>query len=327
MRETKLTKVRGLVTAVTFVFLIVAPSVMAASPKIEEVFVDFVAETITIVGSGFTDDLEATLGQVPGTLTFESSVLDSTMVFELPDVPDRDYLLTLSPSSFSCRDGKPTSLFFEYTGLNCGNFSNMQGDKASCEDPGSGPGTGAVEIFAAKGKSKKGGFTVTPSIVSPGDKFTIESGKGGRLSSTSRFEIVEAGEVVQVVTIHTSCSRPLETLDSFGSLTLVSGTAKGAGGVATYDLTIDRAGGGGTGSDLGFYTNVNAKTFSGRDMVTAHCDSEDDATGGGYEITFAEITDHTIFLNRPFESSGWSVDVDVWSKAKVEVYVVCADTH
>ena len=158
MQGRKLTKIRGLVSAVAFVFLIVAPSVMAASPKILEVFVDFDAlprPTITIIGSGFTGDLAATLGTDPTPLTVLPPVIDWMMVFELPAVPNGDYLLALSSTTFSCGDGRPTSLVFEYTGLDCDSSMNDQGSKAACEFFMA-PGPGAVDItFPAHGGKKK----------------------------------------------------------------------------------------------------------------------------------------------------------------------------
>ena len=64
MQGRKLTKICGLVSAWAFVFLMVMPSVIAASPSIEKVDVDFngVDITITIEGIDFTDELTATLG-------------------------------------------------------------------------------------------------------------------------------------------------------------------------------------------------------------------------------------------------------------------------
>ena len=77
MQGRKLTKICGLVSAWAFVFLMVMPSVIAASPSIEKVDVDFngVDITITIEGIDFTDELTATLGTdpTPFDLTFISA--------------------------------------------------------------------------------------------------------------------------------------------------------------------------------------------------------------------------------------------------------------
>lgn len=61
-----------------------------------------------------------------------------------------------------------------------------------------------------KGKSSSGGdeYTVTPSIVAPGEEFTIS------------IEITNSGGT-EINEIHLSCSQPLNLGDVYGSLTLV----------------------------------------------------------------------------------------------------------
>lgn len=252
MQGRKLTKICGLVSAWAFVFLMVMPSVIAASPSIEKVDVDFngVDITITIEGIDFTDELTATLGTdpTPFDLTFISAN-QLQLIVRRADFPNADYLLTLGPAAFLCGDGRPTALVFKYNGA-CSStpVKHGQGDKASCDDVGIYSGFDAVNIKGAKTKSKKGEFIVTPSTgLVPGDPITIETLKGGRLPATSRFDISVGDALVQVVEIHTSCSQPLGANDSFGSLTLLSGAAANAEGVADYDLTIDDSEGGATG--------------------------------------------------------------------------------
>ena len=239
MQGRKLTKICGLVSAWAFVFLMVMPSVIAASPSIEKVDVDFngVDITITIEGIDFTDELTATLGTdpTPFDLTFISAN-QLQLIVRRADFPNADYLLTLGPAAFLCGDGRPTALVFKYNGAcTSAPVKHGQGDKASCDDVGVYSGFDAVNIKGAKTKSKKGEFIVTPSTgLVPGDPITIETLKGGRLPATSRFDISVGDALVQVVEIHTSCSQPLGANDSFGSLTLLSGAAANAEGVADY---------------------------------------------------------------------------------------------
>ena len=341
MQRRKRTKIRGLVSAAAFVFLIVASSVMAASPKIQEVFVDFGADTITVIGSGFTSDLKATLGTDRMPLTVVPPVTDSTMVFKLPAVADGDYLLALAPTTFSCDDGKPTSLVFEYTGLGCDTSMNDQGSKAACEFF-MGPGPGAVDITFAGHRGKKSKkksnkeLSATPSSVMVLDQFTIEALNGGKLPSSSRFDISQGGELLQRVNVHTSCSQPLTVGDTFGSLKLVAAISEGAGAGASYDLTIEQsAGGGGPGAGVTFYT-VKSGNFSATDggLGRTFCEEIGDAaTGGGYDLNFPGIS--LPVESRPIivdGKSGWRVVMDPFPFNDVvgvggtfQVYVVCAD--
>ena len=97
----------------------VMPSVIAASPSIEKVDVDFngVDITITIEGIDFTDELTATLGTdpTPFDLTFISAN-QLQLIVRRADFPNADYLLTLGPAAFLCGDGRPTALVFKYNG-------------------------------------------------------------------------------------------------------------------------------------------------------------------------------------------------------------------
>jgi hypothetical protein len=126
----------------------------------------------------------------------------------------------------SCDTGKPQGLVFEYTGGDCSASTNDQEGKAKCEGPG--PGPGAVEVkYSGKGKKH---ITLTPEgevVVTGGglDSFVIleasrKGKKGKKLESNTKLEIKQGGDVVQKLEIHTSCSKPLNVGDVFGSLTL-----------------------------------------------------------------------------------------------------------
>jgi hypothetical protein len=128
----------------------------------------------------------------------------------------------------SCDDGKPRALLFEYTGADCSASNNSQEGKAKCEDKINppGPGVGPVEVkYAGKGEKH---ISVTPSgevVVAGGlSEVLIEASgkgkKGEKLESNTKLEIKQGETVLQKLEIHTSCSKPLNVGDVFGSLTL-----------------------------------------------------------------------------------------------------------
>jgi uncharacterized repeat protein (TIGR01451 family) len=129
----------------------------------------------------------------------------------------------------SCDTGKPKALLFEYTGDNCSATTNTQEGKAKCEDlvDPAGPGVGPVMVkYTGKGSKH---ITVTPSgedVVAGGtSEVWIEatggkSKKGSKMESNTKLEITQGGVVLQKLEIHTSCSKPLNVGDQFGSLIL-----------------------------------------------------------------------------------------------------------
>ncbi|NHN36604.1 hypothetical protein G8764_04790 [Pseudomaricurvus alcaniphilus] len=145
------------------------------------------------------------------------------------DFPDQNScVVTLQPQLASCEVlGKPTSLTFRYTGMGCGASDNDQEDKDKCE--GDVNGFEAVSIVAGD-KDLDDLYDVAPAVVAPGELFTISASK---FDSNSRIEVSNGGGT-EANTIHTSCSKPLEVGDVFGSLELVS--FNGVGGDAGTEV-------------------------------------------------------------------------------------------
>ncbi len=130
----------------------------------------------------------------------------------------------------SCDNAKPQGLLFEYTGADCSSTpaTNTQEGKAKCEDMAvpPGPGPGPVEVtFSGKGKKH---VTITPTgeVVMAGGTSEVlisatgKGGKGKKLGSKTKLEIKQGGVILQKLEIHTSCSKPLNVGDQFGSLIL-----------------------------------------------------------------------------------------------------------
>mmetsp|Transcript_32199 Transcript_32199/g.58228 ORF Transcript_32199/g.58228 Transcript_32199/m.58228 type:complete len:513 (-) Transcript_32199:206-1744(-) len=113
----------------------------------------------------------------------------------------------------ACCAGKENlkSLTFELTGGNCDASSNDQGRKFECYGDFPTDSSFAVKLYEAKFKSgtPQGPFNL-------GDTFTIVP-DGSRFASD--VEITIGGK--QELTIHTSCSQPLNLGDIFGGVTLV----------------------------------------------------------------------------------------------------------
>jgi hypothetical protein len=133
---------------------------------------------------------------------------------------------------------KPTSLVFRYTGGGCSASNNPQNGKATCS--GSVNGSQAVTIRA--GKNGKNGtidtpYVVTPSTVQPGQTFEVT----GPFAADSRFIVSNAGGT-QSLTIHTSCSQPLNVGNIFGSLTLVGKNGATGSASVTYQYEVRNTG-------------------------------------------------------------------------------------
>ena len=120
----------------------------------------------------------------------------------------------------SCSIGKPRALQFVYTGGNCDSTKdNLQGDKFKCSgDPGL---IDPVQVVITKGADK---ILVSPinGSIYVGDKFTIYKKDGRKLPAEIKLEIRQGSTVLQSLSIHTSCSKPLNEGDRFGSLILLN---------------------------------------------------------------------------------------------------------
>jgi hypothetical protein len=169
------------------------------------------------------------------------------VIADLPvGIVDGDYLLWLTrdPATGSCANGKPTALTFAFNPNACDATTNFQEGKAECSGPGPND-VDDVTIELTKDANK------TDVIVSPsGDEVTFRAREiGTRLKSSLKFNINQGGSTVQSLIIHSSCSKPLDVGDTFGSMTLVALAPATVGkgknndeNSAHYDLTIGAAG-------------------------------------------------------------------------------------
>ncbi|MCH9039349.1 MAG: hypothetical protein IIC23_08135, partial [Chloroflexi bacterium] len=130
---------------------------------------------------------------------------------------------TPTPSIDVCAGGRPTQLTFIYTGDLCTASSHSQG-KAVCTDEAT-AASGPVEIkYTGKDAGTK--ITVSPGsgastgeVINVGNTFVLTSSRGDKgLHSNSKFDILQGGNIIQQLEIHTSCSNPLFVGDQFGSL-------------------------------------------------------------------------------------------------------------
>ena len=122
-----------------------------------------------------------------------------------------------------CASGsKPTALVFEYTGDDCSASNNPQGGKAKCSG-NSAPLGEPVEVVLTKDANK---MTVDPTgqVINVGGPVTISGNNGGKLRNELKLDVRQGGDDIQVLAIHTSCSKDLFIGDRFGSLLLVEAT-------------------------------------------------------------------------------------------------------
>ena len=119
-------------------------------------------------------------------------------------------------------DVKPRALTMTYTGDSCAATSNSQApDKVKCE--GDAAGTDPVHITVMAGKDK----VLFDGVVPLNGSFTLDAANVGeaRLHADTDVAILDAaGNVLQTVRFHTSCSQPLMEGDRFGSLMLTGFT-------------------------------------------------------------------------------------------------------
>ncbi len=123
----------------------------------------------------------------------------------------------MSPDS--CANSKPKQLVFEYTGLPCSATTNTQEGRFSCSEPNPLMGTSPIQIVITKDLAD---VTASPSmqVVTTTSEVTFTA-SGAKLKAETQFDIVQDGTVMQSLNIHTSCSKPLNVGDQFGSMKLV----------------------------------------------------------------------------------------------------------
>ena len=131
-----------------------------------------------------------------------------------------------------CDDGRANGLEFIYTGDSCddpeasnnsqGGLPGTSGDY-QCSGPLDDDGPGGPPSVRLVPVKKPHLFTVTPSgLIEPGGRVTVRTlTSNSKLYPNSQFELQDdLGNVLQTVTLHTSCSQPLIVGEQFGSLKL-----------------------------------------------------------------------------------------------------------
>jgi hypothetical protein len=122
----------------------------------------------------------------------------------------------------SCADGKPVELVFEYTGESCASRpANDQSGKFKCS--GTPRANAPVKLVVKDASVDPAGETIHV-----GDQVTVTA-KGDKFKADGRFSVIQDGKTVQSLTIHLSCSKPLNIGDRFGSLTLRGMTVSASG--------------------------------------------------------------------------------------------------
>ena len=244
--------------------LLVLSILLGVSPAIAEVHIFEVQavppedpQVLVIYGTDFGPDPVVFIGtQVPAlTIAVDQSLcstsapppLDSNgiecVVAELPlDTPAGDYLLWLEgevPLAGCETDGKPLALTFEYTGGLCDPLlDNTQDGKFKCSDF-------ATPVSPVQVVCDDGDCSVEPGDASVLLFTTVTlTGSGGKFPSHTDIQILDGSSgLLQDLEIHTSCSKPLEVGDRFGSLVLREFIPIGAAATsAHYDLTIGAVG-------------------------------------------------------------------------------------
>jgi len=146
------------------------------------------------------------------------------------------------PSKESDCKGKLISMTIEYTGLGCEASSHTQKPrKVNCiGDPGLAE---PVSILVTDKKGKK--IWASETNVHVGDTILVEAAHGAgkkkhhkhkpkHIGNNTKVKVIDAaGNVIQEVSLHTSCSQPLNAGDQFGSIRIVSLTST-KGGEVTY---------------------------------------------------------------------------------------------
>jgi len=127
------------------------------------------------------------------------------------------------PQVSCCDDGKPRLLLMRYTGNDCDDSANDQGDKFKCKQ--SGGALPATAYLVASQDSDCSTDVYFSGEVTIGDEYVIDAGVLGesKLKAKTYICILDGpgGTVLQHVEMHTSCSAPLFIGDGFGGSTVV----------------------------------------------------------------------------------------------------------
>ncbi len=133
-----------------------------------------------------------------------------------------------TPGNALC-DDRPTAIQFRYTGNDCAASSNDQSDdKFDCEDFGSASGPVSIVIF------NDNDIYADLSGVEAGAVIDAIAANAGNDEFDSEVEAEirdAAGNLLQTLRLHTSCSQPLALGDAYGSLEVTSFTNEEQGTV------------------------------------------------------------------------------------------------
>jgi hypothetical protein len=125
----------------------------------------------------------------------------------------------------------PTSLTFRFTGDTCSNSTGGAFDGTPSTPTGDNAIVGPVTITATYGPGRPNETDVQWTGVNVGHELIIGTGVNGtvtkagsgQLNPRVTFTVSKDGQVVQVVPVHTSCSKPLYTGEKYCGFTLIDG--------------------------------------------------------------------------------------------------------
>jgi len=139
-----------------------------------------------------------------------------------PEKPELNENCTVcAPKLGSCDDGKPTALVFEYIGEACSATTNFQNGKFKCE-PTDLPLGALAEVVMTKDADK-----ISVEIDGNTVKIFRCDTLGKEFPSEIKYVIPDTDGNAQSQTLHTSCPKPLNVGDQFGSLILRDFVPKG----------------------------------------------------------------------------------------------------
>lgn len=241
----------------TAVFALDAPLIMEVQPMPP----DYPSQLV-IYGRNFGDDPDFTfgtgrIGNYNGYLTaaadqsacstIPAPPLDNTIpgyscfVADLSDaeIPKGDYLLEIWAVGPPECTSKPTYLEFAYFPADC---SGSNSQAASCS--GSMAGSGVNADFTTEGNNNATWSPESGSLSFAGDSVTFSAGDNGKWANNLAVNF-DDGSNTQSISLHTSCSQPLQLGDVFGSFTLVDMNLEAMENTKQhdeYDLTLGAVG-------------------------------------------------------------------------------------
>jgi hypothetical protein len=146
------------------------------------------------------------------TTTNTVTVTDTSMPEICSEATDTVTVTVVEPPA-TCEDGKPTALVFEYTGAACSATTNFQEEKFKCEETGSLGDLASVVMTKDADK-------IDVEIIGNTVKIFRSDTLGKEFPKEIKYIITDTDGNTQSQTLHTSCSKPLNVGDQFGSLIL-----------------------------------------------------------------------------------------------------------